>query len=122
MSHGTFEITFYPAPAGATDFPVTGLYRPAEERNLTVQRAGGVFRHDETLHRQLLDAQLDHRGYGLALGQAVFHGPVLALFLMALGDTPAGEPLHALLSLEAEALRALRWERLLAPFGAGEGD
>jgi WD40 repeat protein len=123
MSHGTFEVTFYPAPSGAIEFPTTAIYRPAETRNLAVQRVGGVFRHDESLQRQLLDAQIDHRDYGLALGRTVFQGPVQGLFLTALGDTPPGEPLHVLLALEAVALRELRWERLLGPWpGEGEWD
>jgi hypothetical protein len=122
MNHGTFELTFFPAPAHAVDFPVTALYRPAPERNLATQRGGGMFRLDESLRRQLLDAELDHRGYASALGHAVFQGSVRGLFSIALTDTPAGEPLHVLLSLEAETLRELRWERLLGPFGVGDAE
>jgi hypothetical protein len=122
MNHGTFELTFYPAPPGVAEFPVTALYRAAEERNLAVQRAGGVFRHAEPLQRQLLNTALDHRGYGLALGRAVFDGPIRELFTAALADTPSGESLHVLLSLEAEPLRELRWERLVGPFGTAEAD
>jgi WD40 repeat protein len=122
MGRGTFEIAFYPAPMAAVEFPVSALYRPAEERNLTVQRVGGVFRHNAALKQQLFDAQLDHRAYGQALGQAVFQNPIQALFWTALSDTPAVEPLHVLLALEAEALRELRWEQLRGCYGAGDWD
>ena len=69
-------MTFYPAPPGVAEFPVTALYREAEEWNLAAQRAGGVVRHAEPSQRQLLNTALDHRGCGLALGRAVFDGAI----------------------------------------------
>jgi hypothetical protein len=52
--------------------------------------------------------------YGIALGRAVFHDGVRDAFVNALAR--ATDCLHVLLHVEAEEWKALRWERLAAPF------
>ena len=53
------------------------------------------------------------RGYGTALGEALFTGPVREAFARALGRSPDG--LRVLLAVEDPTLRVLHWERLCAP-------
>src|SRR5687768_14192050 len=52
--------------------------------------------------------------YGRILGRAVFHGNVLRAYERA-RTTAGNEPLHVLLSVEAEELKPLHWERICGP-------
>jgi energy-coupling factor transporter ATP-binding protein EcfA2 len=76
-------------------------------------RCEGLLRID---HAALLQ-QITPRGYGAALGAALFQGSVLAAFVRSLAESPAG--MRLLLFVEAEDLRILRWERLCAPLDTG---
>ncbi len=55
------------------------------------------------------------REYGQRLGEALFVGATLAAWRSA--RARGRERLHVVLAIEAPELRALRWERLCAPFG-----
>lgn len=58
-----------------------------------------------------LATRIDPEAYGEALGRAVFDGEVRELFAQArLSD------LRVLLTVDSDALRSLRWERLAGPF------
>ena len=60
-----------------------------------------------------LPPQLDPISYGTHLGQALFHKGIRDGFTRALADSQNN--LRVLLFIEADDLRALRWERLCAP-------
>lgn len=63
----------------------------------------------------------DRARYGELLGEALWTRAVWGAFERAWSaTTAAGERLRVLLNVEAPALRALHWERLRAPLGAGE--
>jgi hypothetical protein len=119
MTHGTFEIIFYPSRLDI-GCPLTAVYRPPRSANLAAQRAEGNFSYDEGTKKALADSHFDPRNYGLVLGRTVFGGAIRDLFTTALAARWDGQPLHVLLSLEWELLRKLRWERLLGPFGSEE--
>src|SRR4051812_10330797 len=62
----------------------------------------------------------DLRGYGHAIGRAVFCGEVATAFQRIQARAEAdGQPLHVLLSCEVDGLRSVRWERLCAPLDGG---
>jgi hypothetical protein len=62
----------------------------------------------------------DLRRYGQRIGEAVVHGKIFNAFDRIQGCADAGkQPLHVLLSVEIERLRAVRWERLCAPLDGG---
>ncbi len=77
---------------------------------------GGALRLDQ---RDLLAAELDARAYGLALFEALFHGPILRAYDRATtyAETQTGGRLRMRLWIDSDAaeLHALAWERLHHP-------
>jgi WD40 repeat protein len=106
---GTFQITL--RSDGEPTFAVIAEH--TFERQLAPSRAEGRLAIDEA---QLLAAGGGPRGYGAALGQALFRGLVREAFADAL-DEGDDSRLRVLLFVEAPQLQGLRWERLCAPFG-----
>lgn len=64
--------------------------------------------------------QITPRAYGVALGQAVFQGPIRDALVRALVESADG--IRLLCFVEAPDLRSLRWERLCAPVGGDPSD
>ncbi|MGP0065190.1 MAG: CHAT domain-containing protein [Isosphaeraceae bacterium] len=71
---------------------------------------------DLALDRDRLE-QASPGAYGIVLGESVFHHGVRDAFQGAFARV--GDCLHVLLYIEAEEWKALRWERLAAPFDVG---
>ncbi len=104
MGH-IFEITVQPeTPAG---WPVKVRQEAAGELLATEQT--GLLQLDLVALR----GQVGPTDYGTMLGQALFRDHLRDAFVRALARSQ--DKLHVLLHVEAEALRALRWEWLCAP-------
>jgi hypothetical protein len=58
----------------------------------------------------------DPTAYGTVLGQALFQGTIRTAFTEARAQVTGDDRLRVLLTVEADDLRNLRWERLAAPF------
>lgn len=102
----TFEITVRLLAEG--EWAVVAEHI-ADDDPLPQRAEGGL-----ALDMPALDAlALDLRGYGAALGQALFRDEVARLFEGALARAGA-RPLRLLLFVEDPALRRVRWERLCA--------
>ena len=106
----TFEITLQ--RRSGEGWPV--VVEHARAQSFLPVRSEGVFCLPSDALRQ---AEQDAQGYGAILGQALFRDAVRDAFFQACGDSE-GE-LHVLLSIEADELRSLRWERLCAPLDGG---
>ena len=134
MSHGTFEIAILPnlndlqAKGGVERrlqpnevWPITVEYRPSLSLSMSVQRTDGTFAYDPDA---LMAADsVWSRDYGTILGKALFRENIKDLFARARAETPDGQSLHVLLSLEAASLRTLNWHFLCSPVGtSGEWD
>jgi hypothetical protein len=78
-------------------------------------RSEGALRLDDGARSALQNA--DPSAYGTVLGQALFRDQILVSFTEARTKATPDDRLHVLLTVEAEDLRNLRWERLCAPFG-----
>lgn len=91
-------------------WPVTAAFQ--EHPRSPAQVASGRF----VLDLEELAAITDPKLYGVALGRALFADELRDLYVRA--RSGAG-PLHFMLSLDAPDLRALDWERLCGPRGAG---
>lgn len=63
----------------------------------------------------LRTSSLDPHAYGTLLGEALFVGAIERVFARARGAVASESPLHVLVSVDADELRPLRWERLCAP-------
>lgn len=91
-------------------WPVTAAFQ--EHPRSPAQVASGRF----VLVLEELAAITDPKLYGVALGRALFTDELRDLYVRAKSGTG---PLHFMLSLDAPDLRALDWERLCGPRGAG---
>src|SRR5215210_6224790 len=101
----TFEITVQRKMGDG--WPV--VEHGSSDTSLAV-RVEGVLQLDQT---ELL-GEGKPKAYGTLLGKALFRDDVRDAFVRAVPTGP--ERLHVLLFVEAPDLRALRWERLCAPF------
>ena len=106
----TFEITIQ--RAAGDGWPVVAEYGRGDA--FLSQRAEGRLQLDPSA---LTAGGLDHRAFGLRLGQALFRDGVRDLLSQATAD--GDDPLRMLLTVEAPDLRATHWERLCAPLDGG---
>ncbi|MBK7829344.1 MAG: CHAT domain-containing protein [Nannocystis sp.] len=108
-SRCTYAITV--EKQSGAGWPVT--VKITQEEMLPVQIAGVL-----TLALDELRADVAPRAYGERLGRALFCGGVRDAFIRALAGRV--DPLHVLLTLEADELRPLAWEYLCGPLGEGD--
>lgn len=108
-SRCTYAITV--EKQSGAGWPVT--VEITQEEMLPRQIAGVL-----TLALDELRADVDPRAYGERLGRALFWGGVRDAFIRALAGRV--DPLHVLLTLEADELRPLAWEYLCGPLGEGD--
>src|SRR5918995_916035 len=76
-------------------------------------RSDGTLRLDVEAWNALQTA--NPRAYGTVLGQALFRDRILTSFTEARVKVTGDDRLRVLLTVEADDLRNLRWERLCAP-------
>lgn len=104
----TFEITIEQKSGNA--WPVVAIYgRPGA---LDVRNEGRL-----RIDRVALTAKATPQEYGTLLGQALFRDDVREAFVRA--RAASEDHLRVLLSVEANELKVLRWERLCAPLDGG---
>jgi hypothetical protein len=82
-------------------------------------RSEGMFRLDAEAVQALRAAERTPQAYGTILGQALFRDAVRDAFARARAETADDDRLRVLLTVEADALRGWRWERLGAPLANG---
>lgn len=71
----------------------------------------------EAFEQQLTAARSSPAAYGTLLGGAVFREEIKELFTAAIAVATAANPVNVLLSVEAQELQGLHWERLCAKLG-----
>src|SRR5918995_2844306 len=111
----TFEITLERKTGDG--WPVV-VERTSPGASLRLRAEGTLLLGPET-EQALLAAVIEPEAYGTVLGQALFREHVRDALARARAETSDDDRLRVLLTVEDEALRVLRWERLSAPLDGG---